>query len=71
MLNEDKLIDSSAESIQDEVKRNLKEEVCSDIKPSLERRVELKHPKVNKIFVNSLKISAVKFFVTLRIRGIE
>jgi hypothetical protein len=33
--------------------------------------VELKHPKVNKIFVNSLKISPIKFFVTLRIRGIE
>lgn len=26
---------------------------------------------VNKVFVNSLKISAIKFFITCRIRGIE
>ena len=63
--------DISSESVVDEGKVKLKEEVCPDIKPKLERSVEFKHAKVNKIFVNSLKISAMKFFVTLRIRGIE
>lgn len=48
-----------------------KEEICKDIEPRLVKNVELNHPKVNKIFVNSIKISAMKFYVTLRIRGIE
>ena len=64
---------SSASSTQSKVDLvvKAKEDVCFNVKPKLERSVELKHPKVNKIFVNSLRISAIKFFVTLRIRGIE
>lgn len=68
------LADFSSESSTDSEQLNKikeKEVVCTDIKPRLERNVEYKHPKVTKIFVNSLKISSIKFFMTLRIRGIE
>lgn len=48
-----------------------KEEVCINLKPLVEENVESYLPKVNKVFVNSIKISPINLSMTLRIRGIE